>query len=193
VMASTVSVCTAAAMWVGDGRGAALRGGLRALTAALLCAASIGLVAVFEIAGVCVVLLLAGFAPGLRSLVRRRWPGLHPAAPAGRAKGGGYVASGVTADIAGDQAAHARRELRALDDRTLCRHWRDSFALLNDASSMAERLSVVQLREWYLDELHRRAPRGLDAWFASGPRASSNPLPFLSDHGSPSDDGPQRP
>jgi hypothetical protein len=87
----------------------------------------------------------------------------------------------VAADDPGDQAVHARRLLRAIDDRTLCRGWRDSFAMLNDARSMEDRLSVVQLRERYLDELCRRSPRGLAAWFASGARASSNPLPFLTD------------
>ena len=187
VLASTVSLFAGAAVWIGDGRGTALRGGLRALAAGLLVTASIGLVAVFGIAGVCVVLLLAGFTPGLTSLVRRQWPPHPPApAPAG-ARGRGHLSPPGAASVAGDQAAQPGRELRGIDDRTLCRGWRDSFALLNDARSMEDRLSVVQLRERYLDELDRRSPRGLAAWFASGPRASSNPLPFLTDQGSRAD------
>ena len=67
VLAFTLSALAAIAVWIVDGRGAARRGGLRALTAGLLGKASIGLVAIFEIVGACVVLLLAGFAP--RALV----------------------------------------------------------------------------------------------------------------------------
>jgi hypothetical protein len=174
VLASTVSVFAGASVWIVDGRGTALRSGLRALAAGLLLTGSIGLVAGFEIWGLCAVLLLAGFTPRLTSLVRRRWPRRHPAAAPGGSD-------------SGDQAVHARRLLRAIDDRTLCRGWRDSFAMLNDARSMEDRLSVVQLRERYLDELCRRSPRGLAAWFASGPRASSNPLPFLTDQRSRAD------
>jgi hypothetical protein len=147
VLATTVSLFAGLAAWIADGPGKSVRAGRRALTAALLVTASLGLVGVFELAGVCVVLLLAGSAPALTSLVRRQWPGRHPA-PAHK----------VAPDTSGEgQAAQARRRLRAIDDRTLCRGWRDSFALLNDASSMEDRLSVVQLRESYLVRV--RSPR----------------------------------
>ena len=178
VLATTVSLFAGLAVWIADGPGKSVRAGRRALAAALLVTASIGLVAVFDLAGVFVVLLLAGSAPALTSLVRRQWPGRHPA-PA--------PASWPQTSREKVRPPQARRRLRAIDDRTLCRGWRDSFALLNDARSMEDRLSVVQLRERYLDELCRRSPRGLAAWFASGPRASSNPLPFLTDQGSRAD------
>ncbi len=176
-LATALSLFAGLAVWIADGPGKSVRAGRRALAAALLATASLGLVAVFDLAGVFVVLLLAGSAPAVTSLVRRQWP-RRPPAPAQE----------VAPDFSGEgQAAQARRRLRAIDDRTLCRGWRDSFALLNDATSMEDRLSVVHLRESYLDELCRRSPRGLAAWFASGPRASSNPLPFLTDQGSRAD------
>ena len=185
VLGATVSAFAVLGVWITDGRGLALRGGLRVLAASLLVTAGIGLVAVFGIGGVCVVLLLAGCTPGLTALVRRQWPPRPPAVAPDGAQAREHPSSLVAAaDISGEQAAQARRELRAVDDLTLCRGWRDSFALLNDARSMEDRLSVVQLRETYLDELYRRSPRGLAAWFASGPRASSNPLAFLTDQGS---------
>jgi hypothetical protein len=186
LLAATLSVLAGVAVWIGDGRGLALRGGLRVLVASVLVTAGIGLVDVFDLGGVCVVLLLAGFAPQLTSLVRRRWPRRHPAAAPDGAPGR-HPSSLAPAEVSEDRAAQARRVLRAIDDRTLCRSWRDSFALLYDARSTEDRLSVVQLREGYLDELCRRSPRGLAAWFASGPRASSSPLPFLTDQGSRAD------
>lgn len=186
-LATALSLFTGLAVWIADGPGKSVRAGRRALAAALLATASIGLVAVFDLAGVFVVLLLAGSAPALTSLVRRRWPRRHAVAAPGGAQAPRHLPSPATAEAPGEEAAQARRRLRAVDDRTLCRGWRDSFALLNDARSMEDRLSVVQLRESYLDELCRRSPRGLAAWFASGPRASSNPLPFLTDQGSRAD------
>ena len=188
VLASTVSVFAGVGVWMADGRGLALRGGLRVLAAGLLVTAGIGLVAAFGLGGVCVVLLLAGCTPGLTALVRRQWPPRPPAVAPDGAQAFDHPSSLVAAaDVSGEQAAQARRELRAIDNLTLCRGWRESFALLNDARSMEDRLSVVQLRETYLDELYRRSPRGLAAWFASGPRASSNPLAFLTDQGSRAD------
>lgn len=190
VLATTVSLFAGLAVWIADGPGKSVRAGRRALAAALLVTASFGLVAVFDLAGGCVVLLLAGSAPAFTSLVRRLWPRRQAAAAAaqGGAQAPGHLSSPATAEASGEgQAAQARRRLRAIDDRTLCRGWRDSFALLNDARSMDDRLSVVRLRESYLDELCRRSPRGLAAWFASGPRASSNPLRFLTDQGSRAD------
>ena len=79
VLATTVSLFAGLAAWIADGPGKSVRAGRRALTAALLVTASLGLVGVFDLAGVFVVLLLAGSAPALTSLVRRQWPGRHPA------------------------------------------------------------------------------------------------------------------
>src|SRR4029079_17444412 len=55
VLVSTVSVFAGVAVWIGDGRGMALRGGRRVLAASLLITAGIGLVDVFALAGLCVV------------------------------------------------------------------------------------------------------------------------------------------
>ena len=78
-LATALSLFAGLAVWIADGPGKSVRAGRRALAAALLATASIGLVAVFDLAGVFVVLLLAGSAPALTSLVRRQWPGRHPA------------------------------------------------------------------------------------------------------------------
>jgi hypothetical protein len=40
-------------------------------------------------------------------------------------------------------------------------------------------LATVQERQKYLDELERRNAAGLAAWFASGARVASNPLPYF--------------
>ncbi|HEY9335284.1 MAG TPA: hypothetical protein VIQ79_12705, partial [Kribbella sp.] len=70
-------------------------------------------------------------------------------------------------------------ELARLDDEALCLEWRRSFFRLEAASTASARLAVVQERQRYLDELHRRSPDGLAAWFASGARASGDPLPYV--------------
>jgi hypothetical protein len=51
--------------------------------------------------------------------------------------------------------------------------------LLEGAATAGERLAVVEQRQRYLDELYRRSPDGLAAWFASGARASGDPLPYV--------------
>ena len=83
-------------------------------------------------------------------------------------------------------------DVRQLDDRALCLAWRHSYPMLMAARSPEERLAVVQRRQEYLDELHRRSPEGLAAWFAAGGRASSNPLPFLAAREEPQDPRQQR-
>ena len=114
-LATALSLFAGLAVWIADGPGKSVRAGRRALAAALLATASIGLVAVFDLAGVFVVLLLAGSAPALTSLVRRRWPrGDHPAAAPGGVRGRAHLSSPVALDVTGeDQAAQARRRLRA--------------------------------------------------------------------------------
>jgi ABC-type transport system involved in cytochrome bd biosynthesis fused ATPase/permease subunit len=72
-------------------------------------------------------------------------------------------------------------QLRALSDLELCRAWRRSFVELDAAASPATRLAVVQLRQAYLDELGRRRPDALQAWFDSGGRAASGPDKFFLD------------
>ena len=72
--------------------------------------------------------------------------------------------------------------LNGLDDRQLCRLWRDSFWLLrNTSSSPGVMLCRVTLREACLDELERRDAEAVRAWLDSGARASSGPEKYLAD------------
>ena len=67
----------------------------------------------------------------------------------------------------------------ALSDEALCLAWRASFSALQSARSPAERLSVVDERRAYLDELENRNARGMAAWLASGARAAGDPSRFV--------------
>jgi hypothetical protein len=69
--------------------------------------------------------------------------------------------------------------LNGLDDRQLCRLWRDSFWLLHNPTSPGRMLCRIALREACLDELERRDAAGLHAWLDSGARASSGPEKYL--------------
>ncbi len=74
--------------------------------------------------------------------------------------------------------------LRGLDDRQLCRLWRESFWVLRGSGPAGTKLCVVSLREACLDELERRHAAALHAWLDSGARASSGPEKYL-DHPPP--------
>ena len=76
--------------------------------------------------------------------------------------------------------------LNGLDDRQLCRLWRDSFWLVRQPSSPGRMLCRVALREACLDELERRDAVALQAWLDSGARASSGPEKYLA-HPAPRD------
>ena len=69
--------------------------------------------------------------------------------------------------------------LVALDDRQLCRLWRESFWRLRGAPNDDGALRLVLLRQACLDELTRRHGPGVEAWLASGARPSSGPDKFL--------------
>ena len=69
--------------------------------------------------------------------------------------------------------------LVALDDRQLCRLWRESFWRLRGAPTGDGALRLVLLRQACLDELTRRHGPGVEAWLASGARPSSGPDKFL--------------
>lgn len=69
--------------------------------------------------------------------------------------------------------------LRGLDDRQLCRLWRESFWVLSGSGPPWTILCVVSLREALLDELERRHSAALHAWLDSGARASSGPEKYL--------------
>lgn len=178
VVISMVTVAMAAAvlassMWGGNGWSSTRRIVRVTCAAALITPAAVGLIAVCGLAGVLVVLLLAATTPALTSLVRKRRPA--PADPVVRPE---PLSDPATRLAAGHAPAE---ELRALDDVALCLAWRRSFRLLEASRSATERMVVVEQRQQYLDELHRRSPEGLAAWLNSGARASGNPLPYVDD------------
>ena len=72
--------------------------------------------------------------------------------------------------------------LQGLDDRQLCRLWRESFWVLRGAAPPGTVLCVVSLRGACLEELERREPAAVHAWLESGARASSGPEKYLGQH-----------
>jgi hypothetical protein len=69
--------------------------------------------------------------------------------------------------------------LSSLSDDALCLAWRASFSALQRAEAPAQRLSIIEKRRAYLDEIERRNAHGLAAWLASGPRAAGDPSRFV--------------
>lgn len=61
-----------------------------------------------------------------------------------------------------------RTPVGSLSDQALRRAWQSSHHELMRAQSLSARTEIVQLRQEYLDELERRDPAALSAWFASG-------------------------
>jgi hypothetical protein len=183
ILVGVSTALVAATVWAEEGRRAVPRIARVAFAAGLIATAAIGLVVVCKLAGVLVVLMLVGTTPALTSLVRARR----------LARGGGLPvvqAESATPDLPApwgqpslnSSAAEPVRELKSLDDDALCLAWRRSFLLLEEARSAMERLSIVEQRQKYLDELQQRSPEGVAAWLASGARASGNPFPYLTDH-----------
>jgi hypothetical protein len=187
--AVTTAVCVAglaAAFAVvgcaGDGLRAVPRIARLGLVTGLVVPAIAGLVAVCGMTGLLIVLVLAGTTPALTSLVQARW--LAPGGLPGAARPAATTVffPGSLDEIAlNGRTAELARDLSSLDNDALCLAWRRSFLLLEAAHSAVDRLSIVEQRQKYLDELHRRSPQGLAAWLASGARASGNPLPYVSD------------
>lgn len=177
VVISVVTVAMATAVvtssaWGGDGWRATRRIVRVTLAAGVITPAAVGLIATLGFAGVLIVVILAATTPALTSLVHARrqakadTPVVRP------------ESDSATSLATGPAPAP---ELGSLDDAALCLAWRQSFRRLETARTAAERLSVVEQRQRYLDELHRRSPQGLAAWLASGARASGNPLPYVDD------------
>ena len=69
--------------------------------------------------------------------------------------------------------------LHGLDDRQLCRLWRESFWVLRESGPPGTILCVVSLREACLNEFEHRHAAALHAWLDSGARASSGPEKYL--------------
>ena len=70
--------------------------------------------------------------------------------------------------------------LGTVDDATLCEIWCQSYLSLCSAASGDEATVIANEREGYLDEMFRRNPSGMAAWFASGARPGASPMSFLS-------------
>jgi hypothetical protein len=61
----------------------------------------------------------------------------------------------------------------------LCRAWRVSFVLLQNARTPEALEHVAQLRRRYLDELARRHPEGFRRWIDDGARAAGDPSRYV--------------
>jgi hypothetical protein len=66
-----------------------------------------------------------------------------------------------------------------LTDAALCAAWNASCRELRRSPSSWADLAIVQARQAYLDEMERRNPHGLLAWFASGASATGDPAPYV--------------
>lgn len=172
LLAALGSVVVASALWSGNEGRQAVRGlGRAVLAAVLLVPAAIGLIGALGFSGVLIVLVLAATSPVVLAFARARWfvpedpPPAEPEEP-------------VPAPSHSPRADAA--EIGFLSDEELCLAWRRSFLLLEAARSAQARLTVVEERQRYLDELYRRSPAGVAAWLAAGARASGNPLPYVS-------------
>jgi hypothetical protein len=73
----------------------------------------------------------------------------------------------------------SQRDMEDLDLGTLCSLWQHSYFQLLDAEPERMVVALVDYRQRILDELDHRSPQGLSRWLASAPRASGNPLPYL--------------
>jgi MFS family permease len=173
VSSAVIALFAALLLGIGEGQRAALRRARLGFAGGLVLTALVALMAVFAVAGACVLFLLVATWPEVHALARKWLRVLAgPAVPTVQAP---------------DDVVASPRDLSRLDDRALCLAWRHSYPLLTAARTSQEWLTVVQRRQEYLDELHRRSPEGLAAWLAAGGRASSNPLPYLATHQTRSD------
>ena len=182
IFVAVSAAIVATSIWAEEGRHAVRRIARLAFAAGLIAPAAVGLIVVCKLAGVLVVLMLVGTTPALTSHVRARrlardnLAGVEP-----------QSAIPDLSELSGQPSpnssvAEPMGELKSLDDDALCLAWRRSFLLLEEARSAVERLSIVEQRQKYLDELQQRSPEGVAAWLASGARASGNPFPYLIDH-----------
>jgi len=180
----TVAGAIGVSVWAENGFPTAVRVTRAIAAGGWLLTAATGLVAAFHVAGAFVVALLALLTPDLVSLVRRRSvadavgerpPEADPSSPS-------TTAPDETAPHrtrAGSPSLLLPLDVEALDDEGLCLAWRRSFLLLERADSAEDSMAVVDRRARILDELHRRSPGGVAAWWLSGGRASGDPLPYL--------------
>jgi hypothetical protein len=176
---ATFVVAIGGCAWAEQGRRGAARVAALTVSAGVVLTAAVGLLAVFHVIALSVVLLLAVSSPAVIAPGRRFFVGHgNRTGSAGSGAAPGHPGAGV--EPAGHELVEpVAPDVSTLDDVALCLAWRRSFMRLNAARSELERLWVVEQRQRYLDELHRRSPKGLVAWFNAGGRASGDPLPFL--------------
>ncbi|MFG1912541.1 hypothetical protein [Kribbella sp. NPDC048928] len=168
------------------------RRGTIAWTAALTGAATVAFIGLGTLLGaMAAVLLLVITAGGSPYATSRcvRWlrehghlpePAARPAAPAHSAPESKPLR---IVRVEADRRPEPPAALSSLSDDALCLAWRTSFSALQRAQSAAQRLTVIEERRAYLDEIERRNAHGLAAWLASGPRAAGNPSRFVHDDG----------
>jgi hypothetical protein len=72
--------------------------------------------------------------------------------------------------------------LNKVDDATLCDVWCQSYLSLCTAESRDDAAVIAADRQGYLDEMFRRNPTGMAAWFAAGARPGASPMTFLTRH-----------
>jgi hypothetical protein len=182
------AVVFSASGWANNDRRAGARAAWRTAVVGVLLVAATGLLAVFHAAGFAVLVLLVLSSPRLVSEVRQRItrvPETGSVAP----KGGRELSPPGDDVLPSDSVLRLPADLRTLDDEALCLAWRRTFLRLGQAGSAEEKMLVVVQRATLLDELHRRSPDGLAAWWTSGGRASSSPLLFLDPRRSRTDPG----
>jgi hypothetical protein len=78
------------------------------------------------------------------------------------------------------QAADWASAVWALSDEQLCASWGTSYTAMQTAL-VADCVELAALRHAYLEELERRNPEGLRAWFDSGATAAGNPATYLAE------------
>jgi hypothetical protein len=100
----------------------------------------------------------------------RRTPGPRPAGRTDR------LPPPVRPPVAGDVHFVVPDEV-TVDD--LCQAWCSSYVALQRAQTLRARLSAVQMRALYLDDLERRLGDDFARWLTSVPRAAQDPRSFL--------------
>lgn len=69
----------------------------------------------------------------------------------------------------------------AVSTDELCRAWRVSYLLLQEARAPSTLVQTVHLRRRYLDEFARRSPEGFRRWLLDDARAADDPSHYIRD------------
>jgi hypothetical protein len=127
------------------------------------------------------VILLLVTSPYALGAYRRCWVSRLPTASAGQMDALVCAFGYASPEYIPFQSSSG--ECDQLTDEKLCRRWTASYSELQQEASVVKKIAIVAERQLYLDEFERRNASGLAAWLASGPRASGDPLPYLSRSG----------